>query len=73
MNKMLENCWFCYDNPQIDKSLIICLGNFSYLALPKRGRLTPGHCLWIPMQHAMATTGVEEQVWEELQVGEQDC
>lgn len=36
---------FCFDNPQIEKHLIISLGNLAYLALPKRGRLAPGKTL----------------------------
>ena len=67
MNKVLSNCWFCYDNPQMDKSLVISLGNSVYLALPKRGRLTTGHCLIIPMQHQIASNLVDEDVWEEIQ------
>ncbi len=68
MNSILENCWFCFDNPKIDKSLIVALGNAVYLALPKRGRLTDGHCFIIPMAHTVAINMTEEDVWEEIQV-----
>ena len=68
MNSILENCWFCFDNPKIDKSLIVSLGNSVYLALPKRGRLADGHCLIIPMSHTTAINMTEEDVWEEVQL-----
>lgn len=63
----MQDCWFCFDNPKLDKHLIISLGNFTYLALPKRGSLTPGHCFLVPMQHSIASNVLDEEIWEELQ------
>jgi len=66
VNRILNNCWFCWENPQLDKSLIISIGNYVYLAIPKRGKLLPGHCFIIPMQHTLATVDVEEDIWNEI-------
>ncbi len=42
------------------------MGNTTYLAIPKRGALTPGHCMIIPMQHHASLTSCDENVWEEI-------
>lgn len=68
MTQILENCWFCFDSPKIDKSLIAAIGNHTYLALPKRGRLVPGHCLILPLQHLIAANSFDESVMEEIQL-----
>lgn len=67
-NKLLSDCWFCFDNPNLDRSLILSIGNFSYLALPKRGSLTPDHCLIIPMEHITSLNAADEGVSEEISV-----
>ncbi|PRP77455.1 hypothetical protein PROFUN_14343 [Planoprotostelium fungivorum] len=65
--KLLDTCWFCYkDNPKLEKNLIIALGNYTYLALPKRGTLTPGHCLIVPMDHVVSINTLDEEVWNEM-------
>lgn len=43
-------CWFCLASPDVEKHLIISIGDFCYLALPKGG-LVPEHCLIIPIEH----------------------
>ncbi|KAJ9122506.1 hypothetical protein QFC22_001935 [Naganishia vaughanmartiniae] len=58
-----HECWFCLSNPNVDKSLILAIGNNTYLAMAK-GQLIPtnnsgkpplipggGHCLIIPIHH----------------------
>ncbi|WFD06756.1 hypothetical protein MVES1_002110 [Malassezia vespertilionis] len=56
-----ERCWFCLSNPNVEKHLIVCIGNESYIALPK-GQVpiasdasSPvpggGHALVIPIAH----------------------
>eukprot|EP01117_Protostelium_nocturnum_P019949 TRINITY_DN8777_c0_g1_i1.p1 TRINITY_DN8777_c0_g1~~TRINITY_DN8777_c0_g1_i1.p1 ORF type:complete len:658 (-),score=305.69 TRINITY_DN8777_c0_g1_i1:138-2111(-) len=65
--KIHSNCWFCFhNNPKLDRSLLVAMGNFVYLALPKRGTLVPGHCLIIPMEHTISISTVEDQVWDEI-------
>lgn len=43
-------CWFCFNNPKIDKSLIFYEGKHVYLALDK-GPIVPYHMLLIPKRH----------------------
>eukprot|EP01116_Phalansterium_solitarium_P017099 TRINITY_DN412_c2_g1_i1.p1 TRINITY_DN412_c2_g1~~TRINITY_DN412_c2_g1_i1.p1 ORF type:complete len:808 (-),score=348.54 TRINITY_DN412_c2_g1_i1:213-2636(-) len=66
-SRLLDSCWFCYDNPKIDKSLIVSLAEHTYLALPKRGSLVPGHCLVVPMAHCTALNTADEEVTNEIQ------
>lgn len=40
-----------------------------YLSLPNYQSLTEGHCLITPMQHYTAATLLDEDIWEEIQVG----
>lgn len=39
-----------------------------YLSLPNSKSLCEGHCLIVPMQHAVSGTVVDEDVWNEIQV-----
>ena len=50
--KVLEDrdCWFCVDNPKIEKNLIIKQGKYLYTALPK-GPVCDEHFLIIPNKH----------------------
>ncbi|XP_065902892.1 CWF19-like protein 1 [Dysidea avara] len=48
-------CWFCLGSPEVDKHLVVSVGEQSYLALPKGG-LTPEHVLIIPISHYASFT-----------------
>lgn len=56
------------DSTKISKHLIIALGNKAFLSLPKKGSLTEGHCLIVPIPHSAACTMVDEEVWDEINV-----
>ena len=43
-------CWFCLSGAEVEKHLIVSIGDHSYLALPKGG-LTPDHVLVLPIAH----------------------
>ena len=48
-----KDCWFCYNNPKIEKELIISKAgdkNEFYLAMPK-GPVTDEHFLIVPKEH----------------------
>ncbi|XP_072040204.1 CWF19-like protein 2 isoform X2 [Amphiura filiformis] len=64
----LSKCPMCIDSPDMKKHLIIALGMKVYLCLPATKPLTDGHCLIIPMQHSIASTGLDEDVWNEVQI-----
>eukprot|EP01119_Soliformovum_irregulare_P003667 TRINITY_DN1456_c0_g2_i3.p1 TRINITY_DN1456_c0_g2~~TRINITY_DN1456_c0_g2_i3.p1 ORF type:complete len:505 (+),score=185.81 TRINITY_DN1456_c0_g2_i3:232-1746(+) len=65
-DRNLKQCWFCFDNPNLDKSLLISLGEYTYLALPKRGAFNDGHVLIVPMGHIISCTSVDENVENEI-------
>lgn len=60
-----QGCWFCLANPQVEKHLVVSIGNEVYLALAKGG-LTPDHALIIPMEHHPASTSLPESALEEV-------
>ncbi|GLT61061.1 hypothetical protein SLA2020_337960 [Shorea laevis] len=61
-----ERCGFCLENPNGLKHLIVSIAHFTYLMLPNRQPVVPGHCCIVPLQHESATRTVEDNVWEEI-------
>eukprot|EP00347_Sterkiella_histriomuscorum_P005571 403356100 len=45
-----KDCWFCFDNPNIEKHMIFDIRDQFYAALPK-GPVTDEHILIIPKKH----------------------
>lgn len=43
-------CWFCLSSPQVEKHLIIAIGDYCYLTLAKGG-LNDNHLLILPIEH----------------------
>lgn len=68
MTEILDNCKYCFDNSRAQKHLIIAIGINIYLAAPDYESLTDGHCLLVPMQHAVCSTALDENVWSEVEV-----
>ncbi|XP_036412515.1 CWF19-like protein 2 [Colossoma macropomum] len=64
----MEKCPHCFTNPELPKHLIIAIGAKVYLSLPNSVSLTEGHCLIAPLQHQCSSTGLDEDVWNEIQV-----
>lgn len=60
-----EQCWFCLSNPQLEKHLVVTIGEECYMALPKgqvpvssdASTLVPGggHVLLVPIAHVPST------------------
>jgi hypothetical protein len=63
--KRMAGCWFCLSNPEVEKHLIVSIGEECYLTLAKGG-LTPHHSLIVPIAHAGATTMLEDATMEEI-------
>lgn len=61
-----ERCPLCFDNADRPKHLTMAIANFTYLTLPPKRPLVPGHCYIVPMQHDGATRNVDDGTWEEL-------
>ncbi|XP_073674389.1 CWF19-like protein 2 [Garra rufa] len=64
----MEKCRHCFDSPELPKHLIVAVGNKVYLCLPNCVSLTEGHCLIVPIQHHTAATGLDEDIWSEIQM-----
>ena len=58
-------CWFCLASPEVEKHLVVNVGEKCYLALAKGG-LVPGHLLILPVEHVRASTEADDAVWEEI-------
>ena len=54
-----RDCWFCIDNPKIEKHLIIKQGKDFYSALPK-GPVCDEHFLIIPNKHIAHSLELDE-------------
>lgn len=62
----LSECWFCLASPQVEKHLIISIGDHSYLAMAKGG-LAEDHLLILPIEHLRSTIEIDnEEVINEL-------
>lgn len=60
-----SKCWFCLSSPQVEKHLVISVGNESYLALAKGG-LVDDHLLILPIEHHQSVLTLPESVLEEI-------
>ncbi|KAL5781843.1 hypothetical protein ACOSP7_006872 [Xanthoceras sorbifolium] len=61
-----ERCLFCFENPNRPRHLVVAIANFTYLMLPQREPVVPGHCCILPLQHESATRTVDNSVWDEI-------
>ena len=58
-------CWFCLSSAEVEKHLIVSVGNHAYLTLAKGG-LTPDHLLICPIGHHSNQVSLDEEVTEEI-------
>ncbi|XP_057422954.1 uncharacterized protein LOC130716921 isoform X2 [Lotus japonicus] len=61
-----ERCLFCLENPNRPMHLTVSIANFTYLMLPQRQPVVPGHCCILPIHHESATRTVDDNVWVEI-------
>uniref|UniRef100_A0A8D3E001 CWF19-like protein 2 n=1 Tax=Scophthalmus maximus TaxID=52904 RepID=A0A8D3E001_SCOMX len=64
----LEKCHHCFSSQDLQKHLIVAIGSKAYLSLPAGVSMTEGHCLICPLQHHCSATGLDEDVWSEMQL-----
>ncbi|XP_035240387.1 CWF19-like protein 2 isoform X2 [Anguilla anguilla] len=64
----MQKCPYCFDSPELPKHLVIAIGAKVYLCLPNCVSLAEGHCLIAPLHHHCAATGLDEDVWAEIQM-----
>uniref|UniRef100_A0A8C6TX37 CWF19-like protein 2 n=1 Tax=Neogobius melanostomus TaxID=47308 RepID=A0A8C6TX37_9GOBI len=64
----MEKCRHCFSSPDLPKHLVVALGSKAYLSLPAGVSMTEGHCIVCPLQHHSCATGLDEDVWGEMQI-----
>lgn len=64
----MDKCPHCFSNPELQKHLLIAIGSKAYLSLPNGMSMTEGHCHIAPLQHHCSATGLDEDVWTEMQM-----
>lgn len=65
-NSALEQCRLCFASSHRPRQLTLAIGQSTYLALPARGRLVPGHCVIVPAEHVPSARQLDEQAWNEM-------
>ncbi|XP_068612778.1 CWF19-like protein 2 [Brachionichthys hirsutus] len=64
----MDKCRHCFSSRDLQKHLIVAIGSKAYLSLPAGVSMTEGHCLISPLQHHCSATGLDEDVWSEIQM-----
>ncbi|XP_076832456.1 CWF19-like protein 2 [Brachyhypopomus gauderio] len=64
----MDKCPYCFSSAQLPKHLVVAIGAKVYLCLPNSVSLTEGHCLIAPLHHHSCSTGLDEDVWNEMQL-----
>jgi len=59
------SCWFCLSSAEVEKHLVVSIGNHSYLALAKGG-LTPDHVMVLPIACYPSSLEIPEEVADEI-------
>jgi len=59
-------CWFCLKGSEVEKQLIVSVGEHTYLSLAKGG-LVPHHLMVLPIHHYQTSLDLEKEANEELQ------
>ncbi|XP_069619506.1 CWF19-like protein 1 isoform X1 [Ranitomeya imitator] len=59
-------CWFCLASPEVEKHLVVSIGEHCYVALAKGG-LTSDHVLILPIGHYQAMVDLSSEVVEECE------
>uniref|UniRef100_A0A8C4HR64 CWF19 like cell cycle control factor 2 n=1 Tax=Dicentrarchus labrax TaxID=13489 RepID=A0A8C4HR64_DICLA len=64
----MDKCQHCFSSKELQKHLIVAIGSKVYLSLPAGVSMTEGHCRICPLQHHCSATGLDEDVWSEMQL-----
>uniref|UniRef100_H3CBZ8 CWF19-like protein 2 n=1 Tax=Tetraodon nigroviridis TaxID=99883 RepID=H3CBZ8_TETNG len=64
----MDKCQHCFSSQELQKHLIVAIGSKVYLSLPAGVSMAEGHCLICPLQHHCCATGLDEDVWSEIQL-----
>jgi len=67
LSQQNAECWFCLDNPNVSKELIVYVGEEFYIALDK-GPISRHHVLLIPIDHHPNTLGLPLKARDEMEM-----
>ncbi|XP_069960745.1 CWF19-like protein 1 isoform X2 [Cherax quadricarinatus] len=59
-------CWFCLASPEVEKHLVVSVGDHVYLALAKGG-LVSHHLLILPITHFQSTADLDDDSTQEIE------
>lgn len=62
-----EKCWFCLSSGDVEKHLIISIGDNFYIALAK-GPVNNFHALILPVNHVQSSANLSEEHFQELEL-----
>lgn len=62
-----EKCWFCLSSGDVEKHLIISIGDNFYIALAK-GPVNNYHALILPVDHVQSSANLSEEHFQELEL-----
>ena len=63
-----KDCWFCFENPSIDRDLIVWSESTNfYIAMPK-GPVCDEHFLIVPKHHLAHTLELSDEIEEEFEM-----
>lgn len=62
-----EKCWFCLSSPDVEKHLIVTVGENFYIALAK-GPVNNHHVLILPVEHIQSAAQLSEDHFQELEL-----
>ncbi|KAL3057250.1 hypothetical protein OYC64_007682 [Pagothenia borchgrevinki] len=68
LNASMERCRHCFSSRELQKHLVVAIGSKVYLSVPAGVSMTEGHCHICPLQHHCSATGLDEDVWSEMQL-----
>ena len=63
---IIEKCWFCLSSANVEKHLVISIGNNFYIALAK-GPINDYHILILSITHIPCTALLSNEDWIELE------
>ena len=58
-------CWFCLSSPDVEKHLVVSIGDCVYSALAKGG-LVEDHLLLLPISHVKSVSELDNDSYDEL-------
>lgn len=66
MSAIADRCPLCLASAKCSRELLLSIGQQTYMALPERGALAPGHVIVAAAEHVPSFRAADENIFEEL-------